>query len=212
MTQPEAQMEELLIGQLTHHESQWTFRPDIKTEAALWANLREKLDRINIAELQGVPLTDGEMDQVRNFLEEQAETTYKAARWLAGEHGIAQVPLVREDASLGKCSLKVINNREVAGGDSTYEVIHQLQSATGSRDRRFDVTLLINGLPMIHIELKNRQHAFMEAFRQIKKYGEEGQFRGLMGFVQMYVVSNGVETRYIAADNRGNLNEKFLTR
>ncbi|EHY31403.1 hypothetical protein HMPREF9440_01220, partial [Sutterella parvirubra YIT 11816] len=44
MTQPEAQMEELLIGQLTHHESQWTFRPDIKTEAALWANLREKLD------------------------------------------------------------------------------------------------------------------------------------------------------------------------
>ena len=65
---------------------------------------------------------------------------------------------------------------------------------------------------MIHIELKNRQHAFMEAFRQIKKYGEEGQFRGLMGFVQMYVVSNGVETRYIAADNRGNLNEKFLTR
>lgn len=53
MTQPEAQMEELLIGQLTHHESQWTFRPDIKTEAALWANLREKLDRINIASSRG---------------------------------------------------------------------------------------------------------------------------------------------------------------
>lgn len=216
MAQLEADMEAQLIRQLTLGESQWTYRPDIKTDADLWANVREKLNRINIAELEGVPLTDGEMDQVKEFIRDQAETSYKAARWLAGEHGIAQIPVVREDASLGKVSLKAVNNREIAGGDSSYEVINQLQSNVdevgGDRDRRFDVTLLINGLPMIQIELKSRNHPFMEAFRQIKKYGEEGKFRGLMGLVQMYVVSNGVETRYIASNNRGNLNAKFLTR
>lgn len=216
MAQLEADMEAQLIRQLTLGESQWTYRPDIKTDADLWANVREKLNRINIAELEGVPLTDGEMDQVKEFIRDQAETSYKAARWLAGEHGIAQIPIVRDDASLGKVSLKAINNREVTGGDSSYEVINQLQSNVdkvgGERDRRFDVTLLINGLPMIQIELKSRNFPFMDAFRQIKKYGEEGQFRGLMGLVQMYVVSNGVETRYIASNNRGDLNAKFLTR
>lgn len=216
MAQLEADMEDQLIRQLTQGESQWTYRPDIKTAADLWANVREKLNRINIAELDGVPLTDTEMDQVKEFLRDQAETTYKAARWLSGEHGIAQIPITREDASKGKIVLKAINNREVAGGDSSYEVINQLQSNVdevgGDRDRRFDVTLLINGLPMIQIELKSRTNAFMEAFRQIKKYGEEGKFRGLMGLVQMYVVSNGVATRYIASNNRGDLNEKFLTR
>lgn len=216
MSQLEADMEDQLIRQLTLGESQWTYRPDIKTDADLWANIREKLNRINMAELQGVPLTDAEMDQVKEFLRDQAETSYKAARWLSGEHGIAQIPIMREDASLGKVSLKAINNREVAGGDSSYEVINQLQSNVdevgGDRDRRFDVTLLINGLPMIQIELKSRKHSFMDAFRQIQKYGEEGKFRGLMGLVQMYVVSNGVETRYIASNNRGDLNAKFLTR
>lgn len=211
----EANLESMLIEQLCCDVSQWTFRDDIKTEEDLWKNLRQKLNENNIAELNGVPLTDAEMAQVKEFLKDQTETTYKAARWLAGEHRIAQIPVIRDDASQGTVYLMAVNNREIAGGRSSYEVIHQLQT-TGEfgegRDRRFDVTLLINGLPMIHIELKNTDHPFMDAYRQIVKYGEEGQFRGLMGLVQMFVVSNGVETRYIAANNRGLLNEKFLTR
>ena len=68
----------------------------------------------------------------------------------------------------------VMNHEHIAGGSSVYEVINQY-SALGnddekSRDRRFDVTLMINGLPMIHIELKNKQHSYMDAFYQIKKY------------------------------------------
>lgn len=215
MAMLESEMESLLIEQLCHDVSQWTYRDDIKTESDLWNNLRNKLNQNNIAILDGVPLTDNEMDQVKEFIRDQAETTYKAARWLAGEHRVAQIPVVREDASKGTISLMAVNNREVAGGKSSYEVIHQYRSTIeesgGSRDRRFDVTLLINGLPLIHIELKNQDHPFMDAYRQIKKYGEEGKFRGIMGLVQMFVVSNGSQTRYIAANNRGELNEKFLT-
>lgn len=211
----ESEMEDLLIKQLTCDVSQWTYRPDLTTEKALWNNLREKLNRNNIDKLQGIPLTDGEMSQVKSFLLDQAATTYKAARWLSGEHQVAQIPILRDDASLGEVSLMTVNSREVAGGNSSYEVINQFQAVKGDgseRNRRFDITLLINGLPLIHIELKNRDHPFMDAFRQITKYCEEGKFRGLMGLVQMFVVSNGEQTRYIAADNHGNMNEKFLTR
>lgn len=215
MSMLESEMEDLLIKQLTCDVSQWTYRPDLTTEEALWNNLREKLNRNNIDKLQGIPLTDGEMSQVKSFLLDQAATTYKAARWLSGEHQVAQIPILRDDASLGEVSLMAVNSREVAGGSSSYEVINQFQAVKGDgseRNRRFDVTLLINGLPLIHIELKNRDHPFMDAFRQITKYCEEGKFRGLMGLVQMFVVSNGEQTRYIAADNHGNMNEKFLTR
>lgn len=215
MAMLESEMEELLIKQLSCDVSQWTYRPDLTTEEALWNNLREKLNRNNIDKLQGIPLTDMEMAQVKHFLLDQAATTYKAARWLSGEHQVAQIPLLREDASLGEVNLMAVNSREVAGGSSSYEVINQYQAVKGEgseRNRRFDVTLLINGLPLIHIELKNRDHPFMDAFRQITKYCEEGKFRGLMGLVQLFVVSNGEQTRYIAADNHGNMNEKFLTR
>lgn len=215
MAMLESEMEDLLIKQLTCDVSQWTYRPDLTTEEALWNNLREKLNRNNIDKLQGIPLTDGEMSQVKSFLLDQAATTYKAARWLSGEHQVAQIPILRDDASLGEVSLMAVNSREVAGGSSSYEVINQYQAVKGDgseRNRRFDVTLLINGLPLIHIELKNRDHPFMDAFRQITKYCEEGKFRGLMGLVQMFVVSNAEQTRYIAADNHGNMNEKFLTR
>lgn len=215
MSMLESEMEDLLIKQLSCDVSQWTYRSDLTTEEALWNNLREKLNRNNIDKLQGIPLTDMEMAQVKQFLLDQAATTYKAARWLSGEHQVAQIPLLREDASLGEVSLMAVNSREVAGGSSSYEIINQYQALKGDgseRNRRFDVTLLINGLPLIHIELKNRDHPFMDAFRQITKYCEEGKFRGLMGLVQMFVVSNGEQTRYIAADNHGNMNEKFLTR
>ena len=74
------------------------------------------------------------------------------------------------------------------------------------------MTLLINGLPMIQIELKSRSHPYMDAFRQIKKYDQEGQFRGIFSSLQMFVVSNVTDTRYIAAAKANKLNERFLTK
>ena len=214
MAQSEASMEKALIHQLTQDVSQWTYRKDITDEVALWANFRQKLNQNNLAVLDDVPITDVEFEQIRQYMLDVAKTPYKAALWLAGENGEAVIPLVREDASKGSIHLMAVSNREIAGGRSSYEIINQFVSNKldeDDRERRFDVTLLINGLPMIHIELKNQDHPFMDAFRQIKKYSLEGKFRGLFGMVQMFVVSNGSNTRYIAADTGSNLNERFLT-
>ena len=84
-----------------------------------------------------------------------------------------------------------MNNEHVAGGSSVYEVINQYQAFKdeadeSGRNRRFDVTLLINGIPMIHIELKNKEHSYMDGFWQIKKYIAEGKFHGIFSNVQMF--------------------------
>ena len=187
MAQSEAYMEKELIRQLTQDVSQWTYRKDIKDEDALWENFRKKLNQNNLAVLDNEPITDVEFGQIQQYMLDVAKSPYKAALWLAGENGEAVIPLVREDASKGSIHLMAISSREIAGGRSSYEVINQFVSDkqdADDRERRFDVSLLINGLPMIHIELKNQDHPFMDAFRQIKKYSLEGKFRGLFGCLQ----------------------------
>lgn len=209
----EAELENNLIKQLISGKSQWTYRDDLHSEAELWQNFREKLENNNKDVLNGVRLTEQEFQQVKNQL--HFTSFYEAAKWLAGENGIAKVQVQREDATLGTIRLKVINRADVAGGMSSYEVINQFESDkknSEDRNRRFDVTLLINGLPMIHIELKNRTHPYMDAFRQIKKYLKEGKFTGIYSALQMFVVSNGTDTRYIATALDTKLNEKFLTK
>ena len=156
-------------------------------------------------------LTKSEKNQIKNQL--NFVNFYEAAKWIAGENGIAKVQVQREDASLGIIRLEVLWRNNVAGGKSSYEVVHQVMTGgDGIRQRRGDVTLLINGLPLIQIELKSRSHPYMDAFRQIKKYDQEGQFRGVFSSIQMFVVSNVTDTRYIAAAKANKLNERFLTK
>lgn len=214
MSQSENFIEDNLIKQLITGCSQWTYRKDIRNEDDLWNNIRNILNSSNVCKLCGVLLTDGEMEQVKEFIKTQAESPYKAALWLSGENGLAQIPIKRDDAKFGDIYLDAIDNKTIAGGNSVYEVINQYVSSKdkgSDRDRRFDVTLLINGFPLIHIELKNQDHPYMDAFRQIKKYLGEGQFRGVFGLIQMFIVSNGVDTKYIAAATYDKLNEKFLS-
>lgn len=214
MAELESVMEQKLIDELTNGISQWKYRGDLKSEDALWANVRQKLNQNNQAVLNSVPITDAEFAQIRQYVLDQAVTPYRAALWLAGENGEAVIPLVREDVALGAVHLMAVSSREIAGGRSSYEIINQFvssKSGESDRERRFDVTLLINGLPMIQIELKNQAHSYMDAFRQIKKYSVQGKFHGLFGLVQMFVVTNGEGTRYIAADTGDRLNEAFLS-
>lgn len=200
-----------LINQLTRGESQWVYRPELNTEEQLWNNFFEKLEANNVRFLNDVPLTNSEKNQIKNQL--NFINFYDAAKWIAGENGVAKVQVQREDASLGTIRLEVLWRNNVAGGKSSYEVVNQIMTGgEGIRHRRGDVTLLINGLPMIQIELKSRSHGFMQAFRQIKKYDQEGQFRGIFSSLQMFVVSNITDTRYIAAAKANKLNERFLTK
>ena len=201
-------MEQRLIHQLTNGISQWKYRGDIHTEAELWKNFFKILESNNTKALNDHPLTAQEKEQIKNQL--MFPNFYEAAKWIAGENGIAKVQVQREDASLGTIRLEVLHRNHIAGGKSVYEVVNQVVRQN-QRDRRLDVTLLINGLPMIHIELKNHSAPFMDAFRQIRKYDREGMFRGIYSALQMFVVSNGVETKYIAAAKDGKINEQFLT-
>lgn len=212
MAELEKTIEDKLIEQLTEGKSQWTYRPDLHTEDELWANLRSILERGNKAVLDGKPLTDQEFEQVKNQL--SFATFYDAAKWIAGENGIAHVYVQRDTETVQLTALK---RDDIAGGSSVYEVINQYRALKDdeedihSQNRRFDVSLLINGIPLIHIELKNRQHSYLDGFRQIRKYIREGKFTGIFSAVQMFVVSNAVDTKYFAAANEEELNEKFLS-
>lgn len=207
----ELAIERDLINQLTKGESQWVYRPELNSEEKLWDNFFEKLEENNVRTLADNPLTNSEKNQIKNQL--NFVNFYEAAKWIAGENGIAKVQVQREDASLGIIRLEVLWRNNVAGGKSSYEVVHQVMTGgKGIRQRRGDVTLLINGLPLIQIELKSRSHPYMDAFRQIKKYDQEGQFRGIFSSLQMFVVSNVTDTRYIAAAKANKINERFLTK
>lgn len=203
-------LEQNLIDQLTHGESQWTLRDDIKNEDDLWNNFFEILSRSNKDVLKDVPLTDNEKAIIKSKIIHP--TFYKSAEWLAGVNGEVRLQIQRDNTKLGTADFVVINNNNIAGGNSVYEVVHQIQFHKRreiDRNRRGDVTLLINGLPMIHIELKNRAHSPKEALNQIQKYIDEQMFNGIFSTLQFFVVTNGSYTQYIAAGQQ--LKEKFLT-
>ena len=213
MAELESVIEQKLIEQLIYGDSQWTYREDLKTEADFWKNFRYILEQNNKERLNGEPLSDAEFEQVKNQL--QFSSFYKAGEWLVGENGKVMVHVQRDTERL---HLVVMNHEHIAGGSSVYEVINQYNalkmdedSSVNVRDRRFDVTLMINGLPMIHIELKNKQHSYMDGFRQIKKYIGEGKFTGIFSAVQMFVISNGVDTKYFSAASDTELNPKFIS-
>lgn len=212
MAELESVIEQKLIDQLVYGDSQWTYRADLKTEEDLWNNFRYILEQNNKDRLNGEPLSDTEFEQVKNQL--QFSSFYKAGEWLVGENGKVMVHVQRDTERL---HLVVMNHEHIAGGSSVYEVINQYraladeESQTKAQDRRFDVTLMINGLPMIHIELKNKQHSYMDGFWQIKKYIGEGKFTGIFSAVQMFVISNGVDTKYFSAASDTELNSKFIS-
>ena len=207
----ESVIEKRLIDQLCSGNSQWTYKPEIRTEEDLWANFKYILEQNNKAKLDGKPLTDSEFDKIKNDVSHAS--FYDAGKWLVGENGKVYVHVQRGNETL---HLAVMNNEHIAGGTSVYQVINQYQAfkseaISDSRDRRFDVTLLINGIPLIHIELKNKDHAYMDGYRQIKKYIAEGKFHGIFSNVQMFVVSNSVDTKYFSAARDTELNKKFIT-
>ena len=211
MAELESVIEQKLIAQLCSGESQWTYRPDIKTEEDLWNNFKYILEQNNKAKLNDIPLSESEFAKVKNDISHAS--FYDAGKWQVGENGKVYVHVQRGNDTL---HLVVMNNEHIVGGTSVYEVINQYQAFVtdnddGKRDRRFDVTLLINGIPMIHIELKNKDHSYIDGYRQIKKYISEGKFHGIFSNVQMFVVSNVTDTKYFAAARAAELDKKLIT-
>lgn len=210
MSKKETTIESELIERLTLGKSQWTYCENLKTEEDLWNNFKNILENNNRDKLNDIPITEIEFKRIKNQI--VCSSFYDAGVKLIGEQGIFHAKIERKGNTI---NLDVFNRYQKAGGSTVYQIINQFQafqddSSSDSRNRRFDVTFLINGLPLIHLELKNGRHAsYHEGFRQIQKYINEGHFKGIFSLIQMFIVSNKVQTKYIAANEI--LNKEFLT-
>lgn len=161
----------------------------------LFANNRD-MDRLN-----DYPLTDSEMQQI---LEQIA--TLRTPLKLNGFINGKSVSVIRDNPDdklhFGKeVSLKIYDRREIAAGQSRYQIVRQPKFPTKSKllnDRRGDLLLLINGMPVIHIELKKSGIPVSQAYHQIEKYSHEGVFTGLFSLVQIFVAMEPNETVYFA--------------
>lgn len=177
-----------------------------------WAGILFDNNR-SIDRLGDYPLTDGEMQQII----EQIETLRTPLR-LNGFINGGSVSITRDNpddtAHFGKeISLKIYERREIAAGQSRYQIAQQPKFPTKSKimnDRRGDLMLLINGMPVIHIELKKSGIEVSQATNQIEKYAEEGIFTGLFSLVQIFVAMNPDETLYFANPGpEGKFNRDF---
>ena len=165
-----------------------------------WANILFENNR-DIDRLNDYPLTEGEMQQIL----EQIGVLNTPVR-LNGFINGGSVAIVRDNpddaAHYGKeVSLKIYDRKEIAAGQSRYQIARQPRFHTKSEimnDRRGDMMLLINGMPVIHIELKRSGVPVSQAANQIEKYAGEGIYTGLFSLVQIFVAMNPDETLYFA--------------
>ena len=193
--QSEAELEKAFIRQLT--EQGYAYLP-IHTEAELIANLRRQLEALN-----DYTFTDSEWDQffahaIANPNEHIVEKTRKI------QEDFVQV--LRRDNGSSK-NIALIDKKDVH--KNRLQVINQYQvsQAQGARhDNRYDVTILVNGLPLVHVELKRRGVPIREAFNQIDRYQRESFWSGcgLFEYVQIFVISNGTNTKYYSNSTRFN--------
>lgn len=162
-------------------------------------NWRQELNRLNADQLEGVPLTDMEFSQVMSKIN-QIANSYEAAKLLAMEGSIGKIDGIYRDAnpniSRKQITLTIFKKAQVSGGDSSYKVAREIQT---SHDNRFDIVLLINGLPLINIEQKRTDKSINEAIGQFQRYYRDGEYtNNFMAFSQMMVVTTEIETCYFA--------------
>ena len=165
-----------------------------------WANILFENNR-DIDRLNDYPLTDSEMQQILEQIK-TLRTPLKLNGFINGK----SVSIVRDNPNdtlhFGKeVSLKIYDRREIAAGQSRYQIVQQPKFPTKSKmlnDRRGDLMLLINGMPVIHIELKKSGVPVSQACNQIEKYAHEGIFSGLFSLVQIFVALEPNEAVYFA--------------
>lgn len=174
------------------------------TETDLLQNLATILYNNNNSDdrLNNVPLSNSEIAQVFEQIN-SIQTPNQANKWING--GSIQIKRDRDSKDVlhqGKIvSLKLYDKREIAAGKSHYQIVRQPQltkKISVAKDRRADLWLLINGLPVINIELKRSGESVYKATEQIKKYYFEGVFSGVFNLVQIFVAMTPEETRYFA--------------
>lgn len=182
--QSEAELEATLIRQLRAQAYEYV---RISDEAALIANLRARLEDLNDYRFSD--------DEWKRFFEASIRTpgdsVIEKARRIQEDH---VQNLIRDNGETK--NIYLIDKQNVHR--NSLQVINQYETTTASRSNRYDVTILVNGLPLVHIELKRRGVAIRDAFNQISRYQRDSFWAGagLFGYVQVFVISNGTHTKY----------------
>lgn len=178
----ESRLEEKLINQLI---KQGYKKVQIDTVKDLERNFREQINEHNKFRLEEKPLSDKEFERL--MIKISGKGVFQSAKELRQLQDIQ-----RDDGTIAY--IELFNSREWC--QNIFQVTHQT-TIEGKYTNRYDVTLLINGLPLVQIELKRRGIDMKGAFNQIKRY-KRHSYSGLYKFIQIFIISNGVDTKYFA--------------
>jgi type I restriction enzyme R subunit len=209
-SQSELQFELEVVDYLTKigGVKQWEYKREIKTTEQLWNNFKKIIEQNNHARLDE-PLSDAEFNQVKKVINE-IDSPYKAGQFLYGVNGVSEIEV---DLDNGRhVFLTVFDQAQVGGGNTVYQIVNQIERpkvVDGKQNRRFDITLLINGLPIIQIELKKALHNATEAFNQMEQYIAEKQFSGIFSTLQILIAMTPFDIRYMANTTLQGFNRAF---
>ncbi len=166
----------------------YSYAIDIRTPEAMLANVREQLQTLN-----DVQFTAEEWTRfVEKYLEPASENSTDKARKI---HEDYIHDFVFDDGHIE--NIRLLDKKNLL--NNKLQVIKQFEQ-TGSHANRYDVTILVNGLPLVQVELKKRGVAIREAFNQVHRYSKESfnSDNSLYKYLQLFVISNGTDSRYFA--------------
>ena len=207
---PELKFENQLIRKLETlgGVKQWKYEPTIKSTNQLWQNFKNILEENNRDKLDS-SLSNGEFAQVKRIIS-SLKTPYDAGQFLYGLNGVSQVEV---DLDSGKhVYLTVFDQSQIGAGNTRYQVVNQIERKAvipGYPDRRFDTTLLINGLPIIQIEEKSDYHDVDEALNQMHRYIHEQQYSDIFSTLQILVGMTPHDAKYMARTTDETFNKTF---
>lgn len=197
--QSEAALEHELIKDLQGQG--YEYLPNLVTPEALLANVRKQLQTLN-----NVVFTDAEWKRfLEEYLDKSSDNIVDKTRKVQDDY---IYDFVFDDGHIQ--NIYLVDKQNVA--HNKVQVINQFEQ-TGTQANRYDVTILVNGLPMVHVELKKRGVAIREAFNQVHRYSKESfnSESSLYKYLQIFVISNGTNTRYFANTTKRNKNSFDFT-
>lgn len=186
----------------------WKYEPDIKTTPQLWDNFKKILEQHNQNVLEN-PMSDAEFNQVKKIISD-LHTPYEAGQFLYGLNGVSQIEVDLDDGR--HVFLTVFDQKQIGAGDTVYQVVNQIERPAvinGKMNRRFDTTLLINGLPIIQIEEKRDTHDVNEALNQMHQYIDEGQYGDIFSMLQILIAITPNNVKYMANTTSERFNKDF---
>ena len=188
--QSEAKLEREMIEQLKTQGYEYVY---LKNEGGLIKNLRHQIERLN-----DIILSESEWMRLLPMISNEQMTIQDKTQMIQGDGYIVTIPL---DNGLIR-NIKLIDKTNIH--NNHLQVTHQYEVEDGAYKNRYDVTVLVNGLPLVHIELKRRGVPIKEAFNQINRYQRDSFWAGkaMFDYVQIFVISNGTETKYYSNTTR----------